>query len=187
MKKIILAAILFLPFLVSCSQNRKAPDVSPQTAEEKSEKTETAKVQYLTTSDFRKKIMDYEAHPDEWVFAGSRPAVIDFYTTLTTSDFRKKIMDYEAHPDEWVFAGSRPAVIDFYTTWCGPCKMMAPVVESLAEKYAGKIDFYKVDIDQESELASSFLFIPVKCKPAVQMGAMQKEDFEGLIDKIKIK
>lgn len=94
----------------------------------------------------------------------------------------EKIMDYEAHPDEWVFAGSRPAVIDFYTTWCGPCKMMAPVVESLAEKYAGKIDFYKVDIDQESELASvfgissipTFLFIPVKGKPSVQMGAMQR-------------
>ena len=133
MKKIILAVVLFLPFFVSCSQNRKAPDVSSQTAEEKSEKTETAKVQYLTTSDFRKKIMDYEAHPDEWVFAGSRPA--------------------------------------------------------------GKIDFYKVDIDQESELASvfgissipTFLFIPVKGKPSVQMGAMQKENFEGLIDKIKIK
>lgn len=157
MKKIILAVVLFLPFLVSCSLNRKAPAVSPQTAVGK---TETAKVQYLTTS-----------------------------------DFRKKIMDYEAHPDEWVFAGSRPAVIDFYTTWCGPCKMMAPVVESLAGKYAGKIDFYKVDIDQESELASvfgissipTFLFIPVKGKPSVQMGAMQKEDFEGLIDKIKIK
>ena len=157
MKKIILAAILFLPFLVSCSQNRKAPAVFPQTAVGK---TETTKVQYLTTS-----------------------------------DFRKKIMDYEAHQDELVFAGSRPAVIAFYTTWCGPCKMMAPVVESLAGKYAGKIDFYKVDIDQESELASvfgissipTFLFIPVKGKPSVQMGAMQKEDFEGLIDKIKIK
>ena len=147
MKKIILAAILFLPFLVSCSQNRKAPDVSPQTAVGK---TETAKVQYLTTS-----------------------------------DFRKKIMDYEAHPDEWVFAGSRPAVIDFYTTWCGPCKMMAPVVESLAEKYAGKIDFYKVDIDQESELASvfgissipTFLFIPVKGKPFCADGCYAKGGF----------
>ena len=75
---------------------------------------------------------------------------------LTASDFRKKIMDYESHPDEWVFAGPRPAIIDFYATWCGPCKMMAPMVESLAGKYAGKIDFYKVDIDQEPELASVF-------------------------------
>ena len=157
MKKIILAAILFLPFLVSCSQNRKAPAVSPQPTVGKTEKNETAKVQYLTTS-----------------------------------DFRKKIMDYEAHPDEWVFAGSRPAVIDFYTTWCGPCKMMAPMVESLAGKYAGKIDFYKVDIDQEPELASvfgirsipTFLFIPMKGNPTMQMGAMQKEDFEEIIGKV---
>ena len=160
MRKIILAVVLFLPFLVSCSQNRKAPAVSSQTAEEKSEKTETAKVQYLTTS-----------------------------------DFRKKIMDYESHPDEWVFAGSRPAIIDFYATWCGPCKMMAPMVESLAGKYAGKVDFYKVDIDQEPELASvfgirsipTFLFIPMKGNPTMQMGAMQKEDFEELIGKIKTK
>lgn len=112
--------------------------------------------------------------------------------SLTASDFRKKIMDYESHPDEWVFAGSRPAIIDFYTTWCGPCKMMAPMVESLAGKYAGKIDFYKVDIDQEPELASvfgirsipTFLFIPMKGKPTIQMGAMQKEDFEEIIGKM---
>ena len=95
---------------------------------------------------------------------------------LTASDFRKKIMDYESHPDEWVFAGSRPAIIDFYTTW----------------NYAGKIDFYKVDIDQEPELASvfgirsipTFLFIPMKGNPTIQMGAMQKEDFEEIIGKM---
>ena len=94
-----------------------------------------------------------------------------------------------------MLAEKKTFLADFYATWCGPCKMMAPVVESLAGKYAGKIDFYKVDIDQETELASvfgissipTFLFIPVKGKPSVQMGAMQKEDFEGLIDKIKIK
>ena len=111
---------------------------------------------------------------------------------LTASDFRKKIMDYESHPEEWVFAGSRPAIIDFYATWCGPCKMMAPMVESLAGKYAGKIDFYKVDIDQEPELASvfgirsipTFLFIPMKGNPTMQMGAMQKEDFEEIIGKM---
>ena len=111
---------------------------------------------------------------------------------LTASEFRKKIMDYESHPDEWVFAGSRPAIIDFYATWCGPCKMMAPMVESLAGKYAGKIDFYKVDIDQEPELASvfgirsipTFLFIPLKGNPTMQMGAMQKEDFEEIIGKV---
>ena len=97
--------------------------------------------------------------------------------------------------EEEVLKSDVPVLVDMFATWCGPCKMMAPLVESLAGKYAGKIDFYKVDIDQESELASvfgissipTFLFIPVKGKPSVQMGAMQKEEFEGLIDKIKIK
>ena len=70
--------------------------------------------------------------------------------------------------------------------------MMAPMVDSLAGKYSGKIDFYKVDIDQEPELASvfsirsipTFLFIPMKGNPTIQMGAMQKEDFEEIIGKM---
>ncbi len=124
--------------------------------------------------------------------SSNQSASVGKVQSLTASDFRKKIMDYESHPDEWVFAGSRPAIIDFYATWCGPCKMMAPMVESLAGKYAGKIDFYKVDIDQEPELASvfgirsipTFLFSPMKGNPTIQMGAMQKEDFEEIIGKV---
>lgn len=111
---------------------------------------------------------------------------------LSTADFRLKIMDYEAHQTEWVFEGKRPAVIDFYTTWCGPCKMMAPIVEETAKKYAGKVDFYKVDIEKEQELAQTFgiqsiptfLFIPAKGKPTIQMGAMPKETFENMVNEI---
>ena len=138
MKKIILAAVLFLPFLVSCTQNRKAPAVSSQTAEEKSEKTEAAKVQYLTTS-----------------------------------DFRKKIMDYEAHPEEWVFAGSRPAVIDFYTTWCGPCKMLAPVVEELSEAHP-EVLVGKVNVDEEPELADRFGVTAIPMLVLVKNGEVAK-------------
>ena len=114
-------------------------------------------------------------------------------TQLSAADFRLKIMDYEAHRTEWVFEGKRPAVIDFYTTWCGPCKMMAPIVEEMAKAYAGKVDFYKVDIDKEQELAQTFgiqsiptfLFIPVKGKPTMQMGAMPKETFEKMVKEIR--
>ena len=114
-------------------------------------------------------------------------------TQLSTADFRLKIMDYETHQTEWVFEGKRPAVIDFYTTWCGPCKMMAPIVEEMAKAYAGKVDFYKVDIDKEQELAQTFgiqsiptfLFIPVNGKPTMQMGAMPKETFEKMVKEIR--
>lgn len=114
---------------------------------------------------------------------------------LTASDFRRLVMDYESHPQEWVYEGKRPAVIDFYATWCRPCKMMSPIVEEMAGTYAGKVDFYKVDIDTERELADvfgiqsipTFLFIPVKGNPSVQMWAMQKEDFEKAISETLLK
>lgn len=114
---------------------------------------------------------------------------------LTTAEFKKNIMDYEKHPQEWVFEGDRPVIIDFYATWCRPCKMTAPIVEELAKEYQGKIDFYKVDVDKEQELAvtfgiqsiPTFLFIPVKGNPTAQMGAMQKADFEEIIKSVIFK
>lgn len=119
----------------------------------------------------------------------SAPAEV---TELSASDFRKEVMDYEAHPQEWVYEGSYPAVIDFYATWCRPCKMMSPVVEQLANDYVGKINFYKVDIDKQQELAAvfgiqsipTFLFIPMKGKPTMQMGALQKEELERIIKEV---
>jgi len=114
---------------------------------------------------------------------------------LTTAEFKKNIMDYEKHPQEWVFEGDRPVIIDFYATWCRPCKMTAPVVEELAKDYQGKIDFYKVDVDKEQELAATFgiqsiptfLFIPAKGNPTAQMGAIQKAEFEEIIKSVIFK
>ena len=108
---------------------------------------------------------------------------------LTLSEFKNKVMDYEKNPREWSFKGNKPAIIDFYATWCGPCKATAPLLDSLAEEYAGKIDVYKVDVDKEQELASMFgirsipslLFIPMKGKPRMQVGAMSRKDMEEII------
>ena len=72
---------------------------------------------------------------------------------LTKEEFLNKVANYETNPNECKFLGERPALIDFYATWCGPCKMLAPVLDELAEEYDGKIDIYKIDVDQEEELA----------------------------------
>ena len=110
---------------------------------------------------------------------------------LTNETFKSKVFDYQTNK-EWLFAGDKPAIIDFYADWCGPCKMVTPVLEQLAVEYAGKIDIYKVNTDQEPELSGAFgiqsipsiLFIPVDGKPQMSMGAMSKADFVKAIQSV---
>lgn len=75
---------------------------------------------------------------------------------LTRAEFLKKVADYENHSKEWKYLGDKPAIVDFYADWCGPCKMVAPILEELSKEYAGKIYIYKVDVDKEPELAKAF-------------------------------
>ena len=96
----------------------------------------------------------------------------------------------ENNTDNWHFKGDRPAVIDFYATWCGPCKAMAPHLERIAEEYDGKIDVYKVDVDQESELSAVFnirsvptlLFIPMNDTPQMATGALSYGQLKEVVD-----
>jgi len=104
---------------------------------------------------------------------------------LTVASFKEKVFDYE-HNSEWKYAGDKPCVIDFYANWCGPCKMVAPVLEELAKEYDGKLDVFKVNTEQEQELAAVFriqsipsiLFVPKEGAPQMAMGALPKETFE---------
>lgn len=103
-------------------------------------------------------------------------------TELSTALFKQRVNDYESHPGKWVFKGDKPAVIDFYATWCKPCMMLAPVVESIAAEYGDKVDFYKVDIDREPELARIFkidaipllLFVPKNGEPRPYTGGQDR-------------
>ena len=52
--------------------------------------------------------------------------------------------------------GDQPLVVDFWATWCGPCRMVAPIITKLAEKYDGKVDIGKCDVEENEELASEF-------------------------------
>ena len=103
---------------------------------------------------------------------------------LTKETFLNKIFNYEKNK-EWKFEGEKPCIIDFYADWCGPCKVVAPVLEELSKDYDGKINVFKVDTEAEQELASvfgirsipSFLFVPAKGQPQMALGALPKETF----------
>lgn len=112
---------------------------------------------------------------------------------LTLESFKEKVFNYEDNK-EWKFEGNRPAVIDFYADWCGPCKMVAPIMEELSKEYEGKVDIYKVNTEDQQELSSMFgiksipsiLFIPTEGQPSMAAGAMPKKAFKETIDKLLI-
>lgn len=103
---------------------------------------------------------------------------------LTKETFLSKVFNFETNKD-WKFEGSKPCVIDFYADWCGPCKTVAPVLEELAKDFDGKLNVYKVNTEEEQELASVFgirsipsiLFVPSDGQPQMAMGALPKDTF----------
>ena len=107
---------------------------------------------------------------------------------LTDAEFKAKIFDYTTQK-EWKYEGT-PCVVDFYATWCGPCKRLAPIMDEFSETYKGKINFYKVDVDKESNLAAAFgirsipqvLYIPASGKPNMQVGLYPKEEIVKILD-----
>lgn len=104
---------------------------------------------------------------------------------LTLETFKQKVFNFEKNT-EWKFEGDKPAIIDFYADWCGPCKMVAPILEELSAEYDGKLTIYKVDTEAEQELASVFgiksipslLFIPKDAQPQMAQGALPKDSFK---------
>jgi thioredoxin 1 len=62
-----------------------------------------------------------------------------------------------------LLSGKKPFVCDFFATWCGPCKMLSPVLEEVSESLSDKADFVKVDIDKNFELAAEYGIMTVPC------------------------
>lgn len=111
---------------------------------------------------------------------------------LTKEEFLKKVVNYEANPKEWIYLGDKPCIIDFYADWCGPCKVVAPILEELAKEYDGQIYIYKIDTEKEQELAGAFgirsipsiLFVPMKGQPQMSMGALPKQQLKDAITNV---
>lgn len=105
---------------------------------------------------------------------------------LTKETFMSKVFNYEKNT-EWKFEGDKPCLIDFYADWCGPCKMVAPILEELAVEYKDDLNIYKVDTEAEQELAAVFgirsipslLFVPKEGQPQMALGALPKDSLKS--------
>jgi thioredoxin len=113
---------------------------------------------------------------------------------LTKKDFIEKVFDYENNK-EWKYRGDLPSIIDFYADWCGPCKMISPVLEELSKEYEGKVHVYKVNTEEEQELSAAFgiqsiptlIFIPMEGDPRMAQGALPKDALKNIMkDVLKV-
>ena len=111
---------------------------------------------------------------------------------VTTKYFNENVYDLKKVDDngELKFLGNKPVLVDFYATWCGPCRVLEPVLDELYTEYDGEIDIYKVNTENEMELTGAFgvmslptlLFIPTEGKPVMSPGAPPKQMLKELID-----
>ena len=114
---------------------------------------------------------------------------------LSEEDFLRKVADYRNPHAEWHYQGDRPAIVDFYARWCGPCRVLAPVLEDIASTYRDEIYVYKVDVDQCEAVADAYdirsipttFFVPMTGRPVKMVGAISKREIERQIDEVLLK
>jgi thioredoxin len=110
---------------------------------------------------------------------------------INTQEFKERIFDF-SKSKKFQLIGDKPVIIDFFADWCGPCKMIAPILEELSKEYEGKIEIFKVDVDDEHEISAAFgirsipsvLFAPLNEDPQMMAGALPKKMFVKAINEV---
>ena len=83
---------------------------------------------------------------------------------VSSADFRTKVLDAQG-----------PVLVDFFATWCGPCKMLAPTIDQVAEEMAGKAQVYKLDIDQSPDIARTYGVMSVPTLIVFEGGQVKRQ------------
>lgn len=113
---------------------------------------------------------------------------------LDHKSFIENVFDFENN-DQWKYIGDKPAIIDFWASWCGPCRQISPVLADLAAEYGGEIYVYKVNVDEQKEIARAFgiqslptiLFVPMDEQPQAVLGAAPKAKLREAVDTVLLK
>lgn len=107
---------------------------------------------------------------------------------LNAQTFKQKVWNFDKDKS-FKRVGNLPIILDFHATWCGPCKMLAPHLQAIQNKYNGKLIVYKIDVDQEPALAQRFnvqamptiVFMATKEKYKSELGYRDYNEFEKLV------
>ena len=103
--------------------------------------------------------------------------------SITQEQFKERIADYRA-PD-WVMLNPRPVIVDFYADWCQPCRRLDPMLRQIAQHYNGEVDFYRINVDTNSDIADVFqirsipflLICPLQGDPKSVIGLYSQQEF----------
>lgn len=123
-------------------------------------------------------------------FSVSAQTTVSNVKKINSAEFKKLVSEYDGGYKNWKFVGKNPVIIDFYADWCGPCKKLAPIVDDLSKEYKGKIDFYKIDIDANPDIAKAYsissipmlLLVPAIGSPQVVTGLYPKDELVKAIN-----